>query len=183
MPDLSNIGGLIKLPLKYWVALALASGFVLWDPFAVETPFIRTSWLPVFRLVAWCVCAVATSLTLVALAEWEFGMWQERKRQQDRCRRLHDLTLEEKMLLFPSIQSGSRTLYLRVNDSVVEVLERDGILTTMNTPGGGRDGYWSYRMEESARKYLNAHPDLVNPLALSPIPSLPDGQNGTAPAP
>lgn len=182
MFDFGKIGDLIRLSWKYWVALALAAGFLLWDPSGGLAGLSRTGWLPEVRFGVECVFALATALSAVAMVEWAVGAGQQTKKERARFRRLHDLTLSEKRVLLPFITEKARTQYVRVDDSVLPVLERDGILARVNSwATNGRQN--PYRLEEWAWKYLMNHPQLLHPLWLTDPASLPERQDGTLPLP
>jgi hypothetical protein len=150
--DWGRVADLIRLPWAKVCVVAVAVGLA----FAYYTLTPSGPSGTTMRQIALGVFVVATMLAVGEATE------RALKRRQRR-RRLHDLTMPEKMLLLPIIANQSRTGHIELHQQdVASVLVRECILTPLD-PVGYRDDWLTYQVEEWAWQYLRTHQDLLNP--------------------
>lgn len=171
--DLSGLPDWLKLGTKHFVAVALATGFVLLAP---------ESWISALGLHAvsnqlepWIGAAfvLSSAMALVravaAVGGWSRKKYRKRELRKQRIDRLHRLTPSEKKILRGYLKNRTRTQQLNVMDGDVRSLVNAGIIHQASALGELRTG-WAFNIREWAWDYLHQNPELLDPQLRGPLP-------------
>jgi len=137
--DFSKLIDFIKLSPKYYLAIALFSGILLFLPEAyIEyldlSDFVsqNKNWISLIFLFFLVLFAITAGTKLIKHVS---NLIFYRKIIQNGKKRLLDLTYEEKKVLYGYIDDNSRTQYFYAFDGVVLGLEKEGIIIRAYTTG------------------------------------------------
>ena len=160
MFDLSKIGEWLTISTVPLCAVILASGVLLLGPARLhETIGLKPS-IDNYRTWIGLVFLVSGSVIVVRAGDGIQGLVRRKRRFKRMQVRLHNLTLDEKMVLLQYVNQNSRTEYFLLSNGVVAELESEGILFRVTELGDMRDGF-AYSMQNWAWDYLHKHPHLL----------------------
>lgn len=150
----------LKLPTKYFFALSVATGFLLFGDSAVVGKMGLTVTLDSFREYIGAVFVLSSAIlgTNVSLSIWK--SFQIIFLRIGAKRYLRRLTPDEKELLARFIVDNSKTRNLSITDGIAIHLETIGII--YQSSNIGRLHSFPYTMHSWAWSFLHHHPELIS---------------------
>jgi hypothetical protein len=161
-----NLVDWIKLSPRYLLLICILTGFVAFAPPTWLSIFwitgLVSSYRPWFGLAFLLSAALLASSALIATCEWLKGKYRERATRKYRHRRLRQLTEDEKAILRGYVEGQTKTQYLAMSNGTVGQFVAEKILFRASSLGSVAD-YFPYNIQPWAWKYLNEHPELLDP--------------------
>jgi hypothetical protein len=170
MPELKDWLNLISP--RYLVPVAVTTGFLVFASDQGLQKLGLTSLKQTYE--AWIGGTFLLSSVLIAshmmfgLVDWFRGFRARRNMQLAAYKRLHHLSLDEKLVLQPFLVERVLTRNLDFTHGAVATLEHEGIIAKAASTGSLIDG-WPYRIQDWALNYLQANPELIG-LVAEPLP-------------
>lgn len=156
---------LLKIAPRYFVAVALVSGFLLFAPDGwLESlglsSFVSDNkkWLGMALLVSsvlWGVYVVSAVGKLIGIR------FKKSKHERRVIEKLRSLTEDEKQILRYYVANNTRANTLRVDDGVVQGLVASRIIFRSASMGSILEGF-AHNISELAWTYVHAYPELLD---------------------
>jgi len=165
MPSVEQIIEVLKLAPRYFIAVGVFSGILLF----MDEPISKK--LGVFDFTQnysqWLGLAIVVSIAMLAM-DWSIKIstvirdsFESHKFRKAIIERLNCLTEEEKQILRFYLAKQSKTNTLRIDDGVVNTLTAHGIIYVSSRSGNLIEGF-SHNISELAWDYLNKNPSVLN---------------------
>jgi hypothetical protein len=150
---------LFRLPEQYYISGLVVGGAILFAPEWAATKIGFSDLRNQYRLYVWLEFLCCAALLIAAFLKWisEKAARFRRRRQLEGL--LHELSLDEKLILQGFIWSDSQVLNLPSSNLAVQSLDRKGILRQTPQTMWGREQ--SYTISNWAWEYLRNRPFLI----------------------
>jgi hypothetical protein len=163
MVDLSSIASVLKLPVRIFAALCIATGILVFAGGNILDPVGLAPLVAQYRPYLGAIFVGSLSIIVVAafsaVASFVLRPLKERRWLRRRQKRLHDLTTDEKEILRSYIYEQTRSTTLPVQSGVVGALVAEQIISRGSNVGTIYG--FAYVIQPWAWSYLNTHPDLL----------------------
>lgn len=156
----------VKLPPKYWFALALVSGGLIFLPKVVTERLGVSSLVSDYRTWIGLSCLVSVGFLLAHylwnLKDLFWSTLEEKRMIKAGCRALRGLTSAEKRILSEYLIFKTKSRKLNYQSGVVNNLERENIIYRASTIGHITEGF-AYNLQPWAWEELGSHKELLEP--------------------
>ncbi|UYN97671.1 MAG: superinfection exclusion B family protein [Enhydrobacter sp.] len=167
----STLLGLVRVATpRVAVALAVASGFVLFGGEWIETAglkSLRERYAEEFGITFVVSVAFLCAYALFAIGAGAQGLWRRHRRERQRRESLHALTADEKAYLVRYIEEGATTQLFAPEDGIAGGLQAKQIIYRSSNIFDMTDGV-PYNLQPWARTCLSLHPELLEDAAKLP---------------
>lgn len=154
---------LIKLPIRFFIAIACVFAFILFAP----DNLVSKMGLLSFKEQGQIYFGVSLLISLAIIISGAIGMigrkFYEYFYLRTAKKRLHKLTIVEKDILRQYIESDSRARYLELSCGSVKGLEHEKIIYRSSNVSSPSHGYmaFAYNIQPWAWEYLNKNKHLL----------------------
>jgi uncharacterized membrane protein len=157
---LTQLLGMMKMPLRYFVGLAAALGFVLLAPATIISRFGLLKYREEGKLYLGLSLILLGAIITSQVIGWIAQTCKNHFRLGAMKKRLNILTTEEKNILREYIEGQTRTVNLSIQSGVVNGLEHDKIIYRSANVSSFFTNF-AYNIQPWAWNYLNQHRDLL----------------------
>ncbi len=165
---LEGIGRLIsffdyfgKIPMTFLLTIVCALGLILFLPIEIAKVLAIDKFRDTYRIFLGPAFLI-TVLFLIAricilIKQWYF----EKRSLKQKQNILHKLTSEEKGYLVPYIKQGRNTVYVGIEDGIMNGLVAKGVIYRATSVGNIDEGF-AFNLQSWAREYLENNPQLLD---------------------